>query len=468
MFGLLRKRGVLFLGLSNTVSQLGDRLTYMAIITLIGIIAPGRISAFSEFSATFTLPIIILSPFVGVVIDHSNKQRVMFRCHLIQSALIFIAPTFIMLTRSMTPVWILVVLFYSLEVFNNTSRNSVVPDLVDYGDLVPANSIINTLSRIATFIGMVGGGYLIANIGWRYGFYVNATTHLIAGTLALGMGARMLFEPVRKFEFSLTRELRKSFNLFLADLKELGILLTKDRMVVFVMLSVLVLPFVAAVAHTVLVFLVQQQFELGTAGVGIFGGIIGIGMLNGAILMGHIGKRRISLGEILLYAVSIIALFFVQKKFGFGNNVAIGIIAAAVCVCRAVMGYFGKQVSRGTIILYSVAALAVSLFIGPFFVTPFFLYVIAFVSGAIFSFIGISQDTILQEDVMKGIRGRIFATKEFILNLTLLLSAILVGIMSSFLKPYSIIRVAGIFLLVVLAFAVIIYRSIPYEIRSKL
>lgn len=468
MFGLLRKRGVLFLGLSNTVSQLGDRLTYMAIVTLIGIIAPGRISAFSEFSATFTLPIIILSPFVGVVIDHSNKQLIMFRCHLIQSALIFIAPTFIILTRSMTPVWILVVLFYSLEVFNNTSRNSVVPDLVDYGDLVPANSIINTLSRIATFIGMVGGGFLIAKVGWRYGFYMNATTHFIAGTLVLGMGARILFEPVKKIEFSITRELRKSFNLFLTDLKELGTLIIKDRMVVFVMLSVLVLPFVAAVAHTVLVFLVQQKFELGTAGVGIFGGIIGIGMLIGAVLMGHIGKRRITLGELIIYVISMIALFFVQYKFGFGNNVAIGIIGAAVLACRVLMGYFGKRVSRGTIILYSVAALAVSLFVGPFFVTPFFLYVVAFVSGATFSFIGISQDTILQEDVMKGIRGRIFATKEFILNVTLLLSAILVGVLSNFLKPYTIIRFAGIFLLLIFAFAVIIYRSIPYEIRSKL
>ncbi len=468
MFGLLRKRGVLFLGLSNTVSQLGDRLTYMAIVTLIGIIAPGRISAFSEFSATFTLPIIILSPFVGVVIDHGNKQRIMLRCHLIQSSLIFIAPTFIILTHSMTPVWILVVLFYSLEVFNNTSRNSVVPDLVDYGDLVPANSIINTLSRFATFIGMVGGGYLIAKIGWRYGFYVNATTHLIAGTLVLGMGARILFEPVRKLKFSLTRELKKSFNLFLADLKELGILLTKDRMVIFVMLSVLVLPFVAAVAHTVLVFLVQQQFELGTAGVGIFGGIIGIGMLNGAVLMGHIGKRRISFGELCIYAISIVALFFVQNRFGFGNNVTIGIIAAAVLVCRIVMGYLGERVSRGTIILYSVATLAVSLFVGPFFVTPHFIYVVAFISGVIFSFIGISQDTILQEDVMKGIRGRIFATKEFILNLTLLCSAMLVGIASNFLKPYTIIRCAGVVLFAVLAFAVIVYRSIPYEIRSQL
>jgi hypothetical protein len=62
------------------------------------------------------------------------------------------------------------------------------------------------------------------------------------------MGARVLFEPAKKFEFSLSGELKKSFNRFLLDLKELGILLIKDRTVVFVMLSVFILPFVAAVS----------------------------------------------------------------------------------------------------------------------------------------------------------------------------------------------------------------------------
>jgi DHA3 family macrolide efflux protein-like MFS transporter len=416
VFNLLRKRGVLFLGLSNTISQLGDRLTHMVIITLIGAVSPGRISAFSEFSVAFSLPIVILSPFAGVLIDHWNKQTIMFRCHLIQSFLIFLTPTFIVFTKSTVPIWILVVLFFSLDLFNNTSRNSVIPDLVKYDELVPANSVIITLARVATFVGMVGGGYLIGWVGWKFGFYIDASTHLIAGLFALGMGAKVLFEPVKKLEFSFHRELRKSANQFLEDLKELGILLTKDRMVIFVMLSVFILPFVAAIAYTVLIFLIQQEFAMGTGGVGIFGGVIGIGMLVGAVLMGN----------------------------------------------------FGKYINRGIIIIYSIAVLAIFFLAGPFFVTPIFLFIIAFIAGMIFSFVGIAQDTILQEDVMKGIRGRIFATKEFVLNLTFLLCAVLVGIISNSLMPYTIIRGIGVFLLLITIFAILIYRSIPYEIRSKL
>lgn len=416
MFNLFKKRGITFLSFSNTISQLGDRLTHMVIITLIGIMSPGRIAAFSEFSVAFTLPIIILAPFAGVFIDHYNKQTIMLRCHLIQAGLIFLTPTVVMLTRSILPIWILVVLFFSLDLFNNTSRNALVPDLVEHNELVQANSLIITLARIATFIGMVGGGYLVRTVGWQLGFYIDASTHFIAGILVVGMGARMLFEPVKKFDFSLTKELKKSFNRFISDLKELGLLLIKDRIVVFVMLSVFILPFVAAVSYTVLIYLVQQEFGMGTMGVGWLGGIIGVGMLVGGLLM----------------------------------------------------GFLGKSVNRGKLIVLGMAILALLFLIGPFFVNVFFLYIMSIISGMVFSIIGISQDTILQEDVLREIRGRIFATKEFVINVTFVLCAIFIGIISNNLKPYTIIFGIGLFLCLVTSLALLIYRSIPANIRHRL
>ncbi len=416
MFNLLKKRGVLFISLSNAVSQLGDRLTYMVIVTLIGIMSPGQMSAYSEFSITFTLPVILLSPFVGVIIDHSNKRQVILRCHVIQSILIFLTPTVVALSNSTIPIWTVVVLFFSVDVFNNTARNSLVPDLVDYGQLVPANSMITTIARIATFAGMVGGGLFIKWVGWQLGFYIDATTHLIAGLLVLGIGARHLFDPVIKTDATLRRELKQALKVFINDLKELIILLRRDRMVIFVMISVMMLPFVASIAHTVLVFMVQQTFGLGTAGVGILGGIIGLGMLLGGVLM----------------------------------------------------GFFGKKFSRGSIILFSIAVLAALFITGPFFLSTIFLYVMSLLSGMLFSFIGISQDTILQEDVAKAIRGRIFATKEFCINITFLSASVSVGFLGKLLNPFLIIHLIGLFILVILIFTLLIYRAIPAETREKL
>jgi predicted MFS family arabinose efflux permease len=182
------------------------------------------------------------------------------------------------------------------------------------------------------------------------------------------------------------------------------------------MLSVFILPFVATVSYTILIFLIQQTFGLGTTGVGWFGGIIGIGMLVGGILM----------------------------------------------------GIFGKNVNRGKTIIFSITILALFFLAGPFFTTALFLYIISFIAGVMFSFIGIAQDTILQEDVLKGIRGRIFATKEFVINLTVVISALFFGMISKFAAPYSIIRGVGIFLIFITIAAFLIYRSIPGDIKAKL
>ena len=162
------------------------------------------------------------------------------------------------------------------------------------------------------------------------------------------------------------------------------------------MLSVFVLPFVATIAYTVLVFLVQQEFGQGTRGVGWLGGIIGVGMLVGGVLM----------------------------------------------------GFLGTYVNRAKIVIGSIAVLALFFVVGPFLISPFFLYAVAFVSGMVFSFIGIAQDTILQKDVLKQIRGRIFATKEFVINLTVVLCAVLIGAISYHFAPYTIILVVGIILIV--------------------
>jgi DHA3 family macrolide efflux protein-like MFS transporter len=416
VFSLFRKRGITFLSLSNTVSQLGDRLTHMVIITIIPNISPGHIWAYCIFAITWSLPIVILSPFAGVMLDRWNKQTIMLRCHVIQSILIAVTPVIIIITKSTVPIWILVVLFFSLDMFNNASKNAIIPDLVDKQELVAANSLVIILARIATFAGMVGGGYLVKWVGWQLGFYIDASTHFIAGILVLGMGAKMLFDPVKKFEFSLTRELRKSLMTFMNDLKELVIVIAKDRVVIFVMLSVFILPFIALIAYTVLIFLVQQVFGQGTEGVGWFGGIIGIGMLVGGVLM----------------------------------------------------GFFGKYVRRGKIIIAGIAVLAAFFLAGRYFTSAVFLYCMAFFAGVMFSFIGISQDTMLQEDVLKAIRGRIFATKEFVINLTVVISAIVIGVISHYFESYAIIQGVGVFLLLITVAAWFIYRSIPENIRTQL
>lgn len=401
MFRILKTHNLLFLTLSSSVSQLGDRLTHMVIITLISVYAPGRINAFSDFAVYFTLPVMILAPVAGVVVDHLSKRRIMFTAHVIQAAIVAATPLFVKLTGSMIPIWFTVFLFFGLDLFNNAARNSTLPLVVNRDQLLQANSIMITVLRLSTFTGMLLGGVLIDAVGWHLGFYIDASTHLAAGLLILGITAAGIRETLAPLFY---RDIANSFQHFYLDLWELIKLLFHDRVVIFVMISVWVLPFVAAVSYTILIYIIQQVLGMGTSGVGLLGGIIGIGMLAGAALLGSMGKNW----------------------------------------------------NRFTVIILSIAVLGLLFVIGPSYIRKAVLLIVGFVSGITFSFIGICQDTILQEEVAPHIRGRIFSTKEFVASGSFLSSALFIGLVSRPTNYVTLLYVIGGFLLLVAVFAILL------------
>ncbi|RKX71503.1 hypothetical protein DRP53_01220 [candidate division WOR-3 bacterium] len=417
MFKLLANKPLRFLVFSNTISQFGDRLTHMVVVGLIGLLSPGRVGAFSEFATTFSLPIIILSPFAGVLIDHWNKRNIMIRCHWIQSFLIIITPLFVWYFHALWPVFVTITIFFSLDLFNNVSRLAITPEVVEREKLMGANSLIIAFARVATFAGMIGGGYLAQMIRLEVGFLIfmipftiNALSHFSAGTFILGMGRKELFEPKQRLGISLHQALKENARKFFSDLKELILLVIKDRLVAFVMLTVIVIPATSALAYTIMIYIVQQELDLGTTGVGWMGGLIGGGMLIGALILGLLKKRF----------------------------------------------------NRGSVIVGVIIFFALLLIIGQFLITislKILLGIIAVLVGVAFSLLSITQDTMLQEDVKKTITGRIFATKEFIVNLSFIISAFTFGYLADYIGYLKVLMSAGVGLIILALVALRLWQS---------
>lgn len=370
---VLRIRDFTLLTAMAASSQLGDRLTHMVLITMIGMMAPGRVFAFGEASVAFTLPILIFSPIAGVVVDRLNPQQIMVSANFLQAGLLAAAPFLISWIGGMYPIWVVIFLFFTLCLFINTSRLSVIPDIVARRKLLLANSVMSLVARIATVIGMVLGGFLVGWLGWRLSFLIDAATHGASGGFAAGIRLPP-WSRAHKAAQPLSRALTGSFKEFYQELKEVGLVVFRDRVVGFVMASIWVMTLVAGVAYTILVWLIQQELGMGTPGVGVMAGVLGLGMLLGALLLGMVGTRH-----------------------------------------------------RSGLIIFGFAVIGICFLAGPFLVNPWFLYPVALVSGALFSGITIAQDTMLHEEVGGKIRGRIFATKEFMSSASFLLSALLVG-----------------------------------------
>jgi len=392
---LFKIRNLIFLILSGTVSQFGDRLTHMLLITLIGITAPGKVSAFSGASLTFTLPVIIFSPLIGVLVDHWSRRKIMVRAHVIQAIILVSTPFLIKLTHSYLPFWIIITMFFTIDVFNNTAKPSLMPHLVAHRKLLAANSLDQFLARFATVGGMIIGGFLIAKIGWQWGFIFNASMHFTAGMLIFGIAKSADYKPVQISQPKIS--IAGTFSILAKDVKEIIALMKKDRIVLIVLGSFAVMTFIASVSYTILIFMVQQILNWGTQGVGIMSGILAVGMIVGALGLG-------------LFPIKFNKLYIV------------------------ITGLF----------LYGLLFA-----IGPFFISRLFIIIIALFGGIIFSLITVAQNTILQEQITTQIRGRIFGIKEFFGNITFILTAVIIGVFSDLTSYKIVLFVVGLILIIV-------------------
>jgi DHA3 family macrolide efflux protein-like MFS transporter len=375
---------------STTISQLGDRLTHMLLISLIALSRPGSLLGYSQGALAFALPTLLLSPFVGVLVDRWDKRRVLAITHFIQSGLLLVTPLLIVLSGSFIPFWVALFLFFGLDVFNNTAHPALLPALVPEDHILAANSVNLTFARAATVAGMVIGGYLIRWVGWKLGIMIDASTHFVAGLFALSIATRLAgtsAAPVRG-------EIRTALPRFFAELREVLQLVGRDRLVALVMGSIVASTFVSAVAYTVLIFLVQQKLGLGTAGVGIFTGIIAVGMIAGAASMSalpqNVNRPLVVVGVIILFGILFVA------------------------------GWFHVSIP--------------------------FLAVVALIVGVAYSWLGVVQNTILQEQVSPGIRGRIFSTHSVITNATFIATTLLIGALGELTSYRVVFPVAGLIL----------------------
>jgi len=405
MLKLLKIKNFFFLLLSSTFSQFGDRLTHMLLITLIAEMSKGKVFTYSQASLTFTLPVLILSPFCGVLVERWEKRKVIFFAHLFQYFLLLLTPFLIILFKSFLVVFFSLFFFFLIDLFNNTAKPSLLPSLVKKEDLLKANSLDQSFIRIATVLGMVVGGFLIKWVGFKFGFIINAFTHLTAGLLAW----KITYKEEKK-EFLKKEDFKKlifkAAKIFFNDLKELFFYMKKSKIVLFVLFSIFLTTLIASISYTILIFLIQQVLKLGTSGVGIFAGILAIGMILGALIL----------------------------------------------------GFFKKVENKKYLIIFGIFLLGLFFFIGIYFIKLAFMVFIALISGIIFSIITVAQNTILQEEVAPEIRARIFATKEFVTNASFILTSLPIGLLSDFASYRWALIILGIFLMAIASFLKFLIR----------
>lgn len=351
------------------VSQSADGLVQAALVASL-VFSPERATTAASFalaSAIVIVPFSVIGPFVGVFIDRWSRRRIMVIAPLVRAA-----PVFLVLaspTRQAALYYLGALFVTSVNRFFLATAQAVVPRLVPTEDLLAANSIATVGGTVALLLGVFVGG-LVAD--------VFGTFAIVSIAAAMWVGTSFLAR-------SITSDLRP------LQLPESAELLRHQLQRVTVELA-------DGLRHVV-----QTPRAVGP--------------------ITSIGLDQIGQGLILVLALVVFRERFDQGVGSFSWLIGAG--GVGVFAGLATIGALDRRFARERIISGAFAVGGVAVLLVSLLVTPWTLLLASFFVGLTFAWKKVPVDTMVQEAVPDGLRGRVFAAYDVVYNVARLTAAVI-------------------------------------------
>ena len=172
----LRHRTFRLLFGGQVVSDLGDWLDFLALIALIVSRWNLGPSALAALSVAVALPFAVIAPLSGVWADRLPRKTLMVAADLGRALVVFglvVAP-------NLATVLALVFVRGVFSTFFGPARQATIASVVPHDDLLAANSLSQLSFQLSKILGPVLGGLLVAAVGPRSAFMVDAVTFLVS------------------------------------------------------------------------------------------------------------------------------------------------------------------------------------------------------------------------------------------------------------------------------------------------
>ncbi len=160
------------------VSELGSWLNSIAIYALI-LKFSGSGMAMAAAMMAKLLPMFLVSPFAGVVIDRMNRKTVMIFSDVLRC---FIVLCFLLVEDrgALWLVYLLTVLEVAMASFFEPARSAIIPSIIPKKNLVAANALCGATWSVMLAFGAALGGVVVSLLGIRAAFVLDAMTFLLS------------------------------------------------------------------------------------------------------------------------------------------------------------------------------------------------------------------------------------------------------------------------------------------------
>lgn len=185
--GVLRHHDFAALWLAQSVSILGTQLTAVATAVLGMQLAGGSALVFTLVLAASIVPVILFSWVAGVLVDRWDKRTVMVVADVARGLLMLVLVVVRVPWQGLAAVAFAVAAFTA---FFEPALMGLVPQTVPDEELLPANSLTQSTSSLLNIAGFGLAGVVLATLGPRPAFLVDAISYFISAAALLTVRVR--------------------------------------------------------------------------------------------------------------------------------------------------------------------------------------------------------------------------------------------------------------------------------------
>ncbi|MCU1383705.1 MAG: hypothetical protein JWL71_2402 [Acidobacteria bacterium] len=169
---LRNNRNFRLLYIGQTISQLGDWFNAVAVYALL-LDLTGSATAVAWMMIVQFLPVAVLGPMAGVIVDRVNRRRLMIVTDVVRGVLVLM----LLFIRRPDQVWIAYVVMaiaVGAQAFFEPARTATIPNVTAPEELLAANALSSATWAAMLALGASIGGVVTALAGRNVAFVVNA------------------------------------------------------------------------------------------------------------------------------------------------------------------------------------------------------------------------------------------------------------------------------------------------------
>jgi MFS family permease len=318
MFAIFRKRDFSLMWSAQLVSTIGSALTDLAAGILVFKLTGSALNVGLVLMVT-AIPTLFVGLFAGVFVDRFDRKKILLGSDLLRGVIVLMIPlAFDALGRDTGMIAMYGLLFLSATVrtFFDPAWESVLPEIASEDELTSANSFLSISSFGSTAVGFALAG-LLSGIDIHLPFYIDSATFMLSFVLVLLV--RIPKAPPVEEETSVGVVVENLTSgakyLWHTPILRSLFLVNLPIMVSFGLWNVLLLPMAIRV-------LGATEFEYG-----LQEGVTSVGFVVGSLLMARFGDR-LAEGTWMIGGTILMGIFGVL--YGLSPNIEVAILLVMV------------------------------------------------------------------------------------------------------------------------------------------